>query len=71
MYNNTVSGNLVQGNGVAGVTLHNHFPGQDLNGNRIVHNRIGTNNLDGDKDFFAVEDNEKTGVFVGRPGNPP
>lgn len=69
VYDNTVSGNLVQGNGLAGVTLHNHFPNQDLNGNRIVHNRIGTNNLDGDKDF-PVPDKETTGVFVGTAGSP-
>ena len=69
VYNNTVSGNLVQGNGLAGVTLHNHFANQDLNGNRIVHNRIGPNNLDGDKDF-PVPDKETTGVFVGTAGSP-
>ena len=69
VYNNTVRGNFVQGNGLAGVTLHNHFPNQDLNGNRIVGNRIGTNNLDGDEDF-PVADKETTGVFVGTAGNP-
>jgi nitrous oxidase accessory protein NosD len=69
VYNNTVSGNLLKGNGLAGVTLHNHFPNQDLNGNRIVHNRIGTNNVDGDLDF-PVPDKETTGVFVGTAGSP-
>ncbi len=69
VYDNTVRGNLVQGNGLAGVTLHNHYPNQDLNGNRIVHNRIGTNNVDGDQDF-PVPDKETTGVFVGTAGLP-
>ncbi len=51
------------------MTLHNHYPNQDLNGNRIVHNRIGTNNVDGDQDF-PVPDKETTGVFVGTAGLP-
>jgi len=69
VYDNTVSGNLIKGNGLSGVTVHNHYPGQDLNGNKIVHNRIGTNNVDGDEDF-PVKDKETTGVFVGSAGEP-
>ena len=69
VYDNTVRDNLVQGNGLAGVTLHNHVPDQDLNGNRILRNRIGTNNLDGDLDF-PVADKETTGIFVGTAGSP-
>ena len=69
VYDNTVSGNLIKGNGLAGVTVHNHVPGQDLNGNKIIHNRIGTNNVDGDEDF-PVKDKETTGVFVGSAGEP-
>jgi nitrous oxidase accessory protein NosD len=67
VYNNIVSHNLAEGNGLAGVTLHNHLANQDLNGNRIVGNRIGTNNLDGDEDF-PVPDKQTTGVFVGTAG---
>jgi nitrous oxidase accessory protein NosD len=67
VYDNTVRGNFLEGNGLAGVTLHNHVPDQDLNGNRIVGNRIATNNLDGDKDF-PVPDPSTTGVFVGTAG---
>ncbi len=70
VYDNTVSGNFLKGNGLAGVTLHNHVPGQDLNGNVIVGNVIGTNNLDGDPDFFPVIDPATTGVFVGTAGAP-
>ncbi len=70
VYDNTVRGNFLKGNGLAGVTVHNHFPGQDLNGNRIVGNRIGTNNLDGDPDFGPVVDPSTTGIFVGTAGNP-
>jgi parallel beta-helix repeat protein len=70
VYDNTVTGNFLEGNGLAGVTVHNHFPNQDLNGNRIVHNVIGTNNLDGDPDFGPVVDPSTTGVFVGTAGAP-
>jgi nitrous oxidase accessory protein NosD len=70
VYNNTVSGNFLEGNALAGVTVHNHFPNQDLNGNRIVNNRVGTNNVNGDPDFFPVVDPSTTGIFVGTAGNP-
>jgi nitrous oxidase accessory protein NosD len=70
VYNNTVSENFLKGNGLAGVTLHNHVPGQDLNGNKIVDNVIATNNLDGDPDFAPVMDPSTTGIFVGTAGSP-
>jgi parallel beta-helix repeat protein len=70
VYDNTVRGNFLKGNGLAGVTLHNHFPGQDLNGNRIIGNRIGTNNVDGDPDFAPVLDPSTTGIFIGTAGEP-
>lgn len=51
-YDNRVEGNFIQGNGLPGVTMHAHTIGpnqfEDLNGNVIVHNAIGKNNLDGD-----------------------
>lgn len=51
-YNNLVEGNYIAGNSLAGVTMHAHTlpPGlfEDLNGNVIVHNSIGKNNLGGD-----------------------
>jgi nitrous oxidase accessory protein NosD len=65
VYSNTVSRNILRGNGLAGVTVHNHVPGQDLNGNKIIDNQIGTNNLDGDPDFAPVIDPSTTGIFVG------
>ena len=70
VYDNTVTGNFLEGNALAGVTVHNHFPGQDLNGNRIVNNRIGTNNVNGDPDFFPVVDPSTTGILVGTAGEP-
>lgn len=53
VYDNLVEGNFIVGNGLAGVTLHSHSPGEDLNGNTIRNNTIGTNNIDGDFDFGA------------------
>jgi hypothetical protein len=49
-YDNLVEGNYIAGNGLAGVTMHAHGPAthQDLNGNVIVDNSIGKNNIDGD-----------------------
>ena len=65
VYDNFVAGNVIWGNGLAGVTVHSHAPGQDLNGNVIVHNFIGTNNLAPDEDFGpAFVDAQTTGVIV-------
>jgi hypothetical protein len=48
-YDNLVEDNFIAGNELSGVTMHAHTvgPGQfeDLNGNRIIHNVIGRNNL--------------------------
>ena len=49
-YNNLVEGNYIAGNELAGVTMHEHtLPGpglfEDLNGNRIIGNVIGRNNV--------------------------
>jgi parallel beta-helix repeat protein len=62
-YNNVVEGNAINGNGMSGVTVHSHAPGQDLNGNVILANQIGTNNLGGDPDFTPA-DTQTTGVLV-------
>ncbi len=64
VYNNLVQANTIWGNGLAGVTVHSHAPGQDVNGNFIEGNRITTNNLDGDPDFFPSVDASTTGVIV-------
>jgi hypothetical protein len=67
-YDNTVEFNTISGNELAGVTMHAHTlaPGQfeDLNGNRIVHNNIGTNNTGGDPLDGTTSDDATTGVLV-------
>jgi parallel beta-helix repeat protein len=72
---NTVSGNVIWGNGISGVTIHAHEPGQDLNGNVITGNWIGTNNTLGDfidlapkpgsQKNVAQPDLKTTGILVG------
>jgi parallel beta-helix repeat protein len=47
-YNNVVSHNLIEGNGISGVTIHSHAPGAFVGGNQILRNTIGVNNLTGD-----------------------
>jgi parallel beta-helix repeat protein len=64
VFDNLVAGNYLAGNGLAGVTVHSHAPGQDLEGNVVRDNIIGTNNLDGDSDFYPLVDPSTTGVIV-------
>ena len=63
VYDNTVVGNYASGNALAGVTVHMHAPGQDLNGNVVTGNLLGTNNVNGDFDSppFALD---TAGVLV-------
>lgn len=64
-YDNLVIHNYIAGNELAGVTLHAHPipPGtfEDLNGNRIITNTMGTNNTGGDPD---ASDPSTTGILV-------
>jgi nitrous oxidase accessory protein NosD len=67
-YDNVVSHNYIAGNELSGVTMHAHTlaPGEfeDLSGNRIVHNTIGTNNTGGDQLDGTTSDPHTTGVLV-------
>jgi hypothetical protein len=73
VYDNLVQGNYLAGNGLGGVTLHSHAAGENLNGNTIVGNVIGVNNLDPDKDFVGFGpqffDGETTGVILAAVSN--
>ena len=60
-YSNLVFHNIITGNGNAGVSMHSHAPLQNLNGNKIVGNWIGLNNVFGDSD---AGDMATTGVVV-------
>ncbi len=67
-YDNLVEDNYIAGNDLSGVTMHAHTvgPGQfeDLNGNKIVDNVIGQNNLGGDGLDGTQSDPSTTGVLV-------
>jgi parallel beta-helix repeat protein len=65
VYDNIVTHNALSGNGLAGVTVHSHVAGQDLNGNVVTSNLIGVNNLDGDNAFAGHVNDQTTGVLVG------
>lgn len=75
-YDNLVQGNYIAGNGLSGVTMHAHLipKGQfeDLNGNVIVANSIGKNNVDGDPldGVPGTSDPHTTGVLVYSGGTP-
>ena len=61
VYDNVITQNWILNNGLSGVTLHAHAPNQDLNGNQITDNVLGTNNLHGDPDAGVTD---TTGVLV-------
>jgi nitrous oxidase accessory protein NosD len=65
-YDNLVADNEMSGNGLAGFTIHAHHPGgEDVNGNNVINNVIGTNNTGGDGfDGPPVTDFQTTGVAV-------
>jgi nitrous oxidase accessory protein NosD len=65
VYNNVVSHNTADDNGLAGVTLHSHAPGQDLNGNKIVDNRLRNDGLTPDSSF---NETGTVGILVGSAG---
>lgn len=73
-YNNLVEGNYIAGNGLSGVTMHAHTiaPGafEDLSGNNVIGNVIGTNNLLGDPLDGSPQDLKTTGVLVFSGGTP-
>ena len=75
-YNNLVEGNYIAGNELSGVTLHAHTlgPGQfeDLSGNTVTGNVIGTNNTGGDPldSPASPQDPLTTGVLVFSGGTP-
>jgi nitrous oxidase accessory protein NosD len=64
-YDNLVEGNMIEGNGLAGVTIHAHHPGgSDVNGNQIVDNTFGTNNVMGDAFDGGISNFQTTAIAV-------
>jgi nitrous oxidase accessory protein NosD len=60
VFDNTISGNMFDGNGHAGFDVHAHAPGMNLAGNVVTGNWIGVNNLRG-----SEGDTGTTGVYLG------
>lgn len=56
VYDNLVRGNSAGQNGLPGITLHSHAPGQDLNGNKFIDNQLTLNGAVGDKGMPGDED---------------
>lgn len=71
---NTIRGNSAAGNGLAGITVHSHSPGENLNGNVLKDNTLGVNNIDGDPDFGGntppAIDPSTTGILVATAVSP-
>lgn len=64
-YDNLVEGNVLEGNGLAGVVMHAHHPGgEDINGNQIIGNTFGTNNVMGDPFDGGVSDFQSTAIAI-------
>ena len=60
VFDNTISGNMFDGNGHAGFDVHAHAPNMNLSGNEVTGNWIGVNNLRG-----SEGDTDTTGVYLG------
>lgn len=70
-YDNVVSGNLIEGNGLAGISVHSHAPNAYVNGNVFTWNTIGQNNVDlADGTDAGPEDGSTTGILIWSAATP-
>jgi hypothetical protein len=73
VHDNIIRNNEASGNGLSGITIHDHFPGNFTN-NVLENNRLSNDNVDGDMDFLTP-DTQTTGILVAAgwpfPGPPP
>jgi Right handed beta helix region len=64
-YDNVVSRNFVEGNGLAGISVHSHAPNAYVNGNVFTRNIIGTNNVTfEDGADVSPKDTQTTGILI-------
>jgi hypothetical protein len=70
-YNNVVSGNFIEGNGLAGISVHSHQANAYVNGNVFVYNTIGKNNVDlaDGTDTTPISD-QTTGILIWSDATP-
>jgi parallel beta helix pectate lyase-like protein len=66
-YDNFVGWNTVNGNELAGITVHSHAPNTDVNGNRFVGNWARHDNVGGDPDAAVTK---TTDILVFSAGDP-
>jgi nitrous oxidase accessory protein NosD len=70
-YDNVVSGNLIEGNGLAGISVHSHAPNAYVNGNVFTDNTIGENNVDlADGTDTGPHDGFTTGILIWSAATP-
>ncbi len=64
-YDNVISRNFIQGNGLAGISVHSHAPNAYVDGNVFTSNVIGTNNVSGqDGADVSPKDTQTTGILI-------
>jgi hypothetical protein len=64
-YDNTVSDNLIEKNGLAGISVHSHAANAYVNGNVFTGNTIGQNNVDlADGTDSGPKDMQTTGILI-------
>jgi parallel beta-helix repeat protein len=68
--NNLIAGNTANNNGLAGITIHSHsfgpnVPAGNLNGNRIINNKVSHDGLADSSEAEFGATNGKTSVTIG------
>jgi polyvinyl alcohol dehydrogenase (cytochrome) len=63
VYDNTLSDNIISSNGESGITVHSLAAAQDMTGNTIQANTVGTDNTVGDN-AGTPADTQTTGILI-------
>jgi Right handed beta helix region/Periplasmic copper-binding protein (NosD) len=70
-YDNVISGNFAEGNGLAGISVHSHQANAYVNGNVFTDNTIGPNNVDrADGTDSKPVDKQTTGILIWSDATP-
>ncbi len=70
-YDNVIAGNYIEGNGLAGISVHSHAANAYVNGNVFIYNTIGKNNVDlADGTDTTPISNETTGILIWSDATP-
>jgi len=63
-YDNVISRNFIEGNGLAGISVHSHQANAYVNGNKFTYNVIGTNNVNLLDGTDTVQATGTTGILI-------